>query len=322
MTVALRGFREGDRVKALVLDTSKGRISLGIKPSYFADDEDMDSDKNEADPVELDETFDGVEEQDDTDAMALHANEEAHDHNSDIDDGEAPSDDDDDDDEDNMQIDSHDLVQPSTSQHPSSSTLPVPTLQLQGGFQWSAGDFDAKDGSDDDSSSDEDQAEDQTKKRKRQKKQIEHDLTADMHTKTPESNADFERVLLGSPNSSFLWIQYMSFQLQLSETDKAREIAKRALATISFREEQEKLNVWIALLNLENVYGTDASLEATFKDAARHNDSKTIHLRLAAILDQSDKVQVRGPIPLTVPSPHTFSEGGRTIQTYEQEVWP
>lgn len=291
-------------MKALVLDTSKGRISLGIKPSYFADDEVLISDNDEPDAVEPNETFDGADEQGDSDAMALDANEEADDHNSDAeDDDEVPSDDDDD----NMQIDSHDLVQPSTSQQQSSpSTLPVPTLQLQGGFQWSAGDFDANDGSDDDSSSDEDQAEDQTKKRKRQKKQIEHDLTADMHTKTPESNADFERVLLGSPNSSFLWIQYMSFQLQLSETDKAREIAKRALATINFREEQEKLNVWVALLNLENVYGTDTSLEATFKDAARHNDSKTIHLRLAAILDQSDKVQVRSPTSLTVYPTLTF----------------
>lgn len=27
----------------------------------------------------------------------------------------------------------------------------------------------------------------------------------------PQSKEDFERLLLGSPNSSFLWIQYMSF---------------------------------------------------------------------------------------------------------------
>ena len=85
----------------------------------------------------------------------------------------------------------------------------------------------------------------------------------------------------------------MSFQLQLSEVEKAREIARRALQTMSFREELEKLNVWIALLNLENVYGTDESLEATFKDAARHNDSKTIHLRLATIFEQSEKIEVR-----------------------------
>ena len=118
------------------------------------------------------------------------------------------------------------------------------------------------------------------------------DVTADMQTKLPDSNADFERMLLGSPNSSYLWMQYMSFQLQLSEIDKARAIGKRAIQTIHFREEQEKLNVWIALLNLENVYGTDTTIYVVFKDAARHNDSKTIHLRLATIFDESGKYEV------------------------------
>ena len=84
----------------------------------------------------------------------------------------------------------------------------------------------------------------------------------------------------------------MSFQLQLSEIDKAREVAKRALQAISIREEQERLNVWIALLNLENTFGTDESLDAVFKDAARHMDSKTVHLRLANIFDQSEKHEV------------------------------
>ncbi|KAG8718428.1 rRNA biogenesis protein rrp5 [Ceratobasidium sp. 394] len=57
----------------------------------------------------------------------------------------------------------------------------------------------------------------------------------------------------------------MSFQLQLSEVDKAREIGRRALQTTNYREEQEKLNVWIALLNLENQFGTDDSLEVLFQ---------------------------------------------------------
>ena len=109
----------------------------------------------------------------------------------------------------------------------------------------------------------------------------------------PESTADFERHLLASPDSSYLWIQYMSFQLQLAEVEKAKDIGRRALQTINIREEQEKLNVWIALLNLENTYGTDESLETVFKDAARHNDSKTVHLRFAAILDESQKTEVR-----------------------------
>lgn len=158
------------------------------------------------------------------------------------------------------------------------------------GFSWFPGDTRSDAEFDEASSSDEGSEEDESsKKKRRKKKEIEQDLTADMHSKLPESNADFERLLLGSPNSSYLWVQYMSFLLQLSEIDKARETGRRAIQTISFREEEERLNVWIALLNVENVYGTDESLEAVFKDAARHNDSKTVYLRLAAILDQSEK---------------------------------
>jgi hypothetical protein len=175
-----------------------------------------------------------------------------------------------------------------TQSTPRSPTQAAP-LKVEG-FSWFSGDA-RSDVESDEGSSDESSEEDESnkKKKRRKKKEIEQDLTADMNSKLPESNADFERLLLGSPNSSYLWVQYMSFLLQLSEIDKARETGRRAIQTISFREEEERLNVWIALLNVENVYGTDESLEAVFKDAARHNDSKTVYLRLAAILDQSEK---------------------------------
>jgi rRNA biogenesis protein RRP5 len=174
------------------------------------------------------------------------------------------------------------------------SKATVPALQL-GGFKW--GHQTEPDTPSSPLPSDDEDDEDngvQTKgRKKRRKHEIAKDMTAEMHTKAPESTADFERLLLGSPNSSFLWLQYMSFQLQLSEVEKAREIGRRALSAINFREEQEKLNVWIALLNLENSYGTDESLETVFKDAARHNDSKGMHLRLCTILDQTGKHEVR-----------------------------
>ena len=168
--------------------------------------------------------------------------------------------------------------------------MPAPALSLTGGFEWYGLSEPNEAEEDLSDSEDESDRDDESRKKKRKKrKAIEEDLTAVFHTKTPESNADFERILLGSPNSSYVWIQYMSFQLQISEIDKAREIGRRAFKTINFREEQERLNVWIALLNLENVYGTDDSLDVTFKEAARANDSKTIHLRLASILEQSGK---------------------------------
>lgn len=205
------------------------------------------------------------------------------------------------DDDDVMQVDlsSHGQFHgPSRSQDATTATpaIPstIPSLTLSGGFHWSGNEPEQDQSvgsapSEDDESDTEGQP---SKKKKRRRKEIEHDLTADMQTKTPESNADFERVLLGSPNSSYLWIQYMSFQLQLSEVGKAREIARRAIRTINFREEQERLNVWIALLNLENVYGTDETIETVFKEASRANDSKTVYLRLASIFSQTDKHEV------------------------------
>lgn len=44
---------------------------------------------------------------------------------------------------------------------------------------------------------------------------------------TPETVEDFERLVLASPNSSFVWIKYMAFMLGLTEVDKARAVAER-----------------------------------------------------------------------------------------------
>ncbi|OLL26878.1 rRNA biogenesis protein rrp5 [Neolecta irregularis DAH-3] len=107
------------------------------------------------------------------------------------------------------------------------------------------------------------------RKKKRKKTTIPIDRTADLSTKTPESAADYERLILGSPNSSYLWVNYMAFLLQFSDIEKAREIGHRALKTIHFREEEEKMNVWIAFLNLENAFGTENTLEETFKKACQ-----------------------------------------------------
>jgi len=44
----------------------------------------------------------------------------------------------------------------------------------------------------------------------------------------------------------------MAFYISKSNYTKAREIAKRALEKINFREEAERLNVYLALFNMEN----------------------------------------------------------------------
>ena len=129
-------------------------------------------------------------------------------------------------------------------------------------------------------------------KKRKKKKGIQRDLTIDMHNKSPESSAEFERLLKVTPDSSFLWIQFMAFQLQLSEVAKAREIGRRAIQVINYREEQEKLNVWLALLNLEIAYGSDETAQSVFTEATRANDAKTVHLRFASLLEEAGKQEV------------------------------
>ncbi|XP_028367529.1 protein RRP5 homolog isoform X3 [Phyllostomus discolor] len=112
----------------------------------------------------------------------------------------------------------------------------------------------------------------------------------------PESADDFDRLVLSSPNSSILWLQYMAFHLQATEIEKARAVAERALKTISFREEQEKLNVWVALLNLENMYGSQESLTKVFERAVQYNEPLKVFLQLADIYTKSQKFQEAGEL--------------------------
>uniref|UniRef100_A0A8C3JGB9 Protein RRP5 homolog n=1 Tax=Calidris pygmaea TaxID=425635 RepID=A0A8C3JGB9_9CHAR len=105
----------------------------------------------------------------------------------------------------------------------------------------------------------------------------------------PQSADDFDRLVLSSPDSSILWLQYMAFHLQATEIEKARAVAERALKTICFREEQEKLNVWVALLNLENMYGTEETLMKVFERAVQYNEPLKVFQHLCDIYANSEK---------------------------------
>lgn len=51
----------------------------------------------------------------------------------------------------------------------------------------------------------------------------------------PSTPADYERLALASPSSSFVWIKYMAFHISLGDIDAARKVAQRALDTINYR---------------------------------------------------------------------------------------
>lgn len=257
-------YDEGDAVKAKIikLDLKQSKISFSLKASHFQDEEDEDSDE------EMDEATGGVELEEDSDDE------------DDLDISMGGVDIEDDSEEEDEDSDDEDVDM--------SGTKPSKEGGLgASGFDWS-GNVHAKEDADVAS-----EDEEKSQKKKSRKPQIQEDRTGDLDANGPQTVADYERLLLGEPDSSLLWLQYMAFQLELGEVEKARTIAERALRTISMGQDAEKLNIWVALLNLENTYGDDDTLEEVFKRACQFNDTQDIYDRLISIYIQSGKKEVR-----------------------------
>ncbi|KAL4968402.1 putative rRNA biogenesis protein RRP5 [Aspergillus stella-maris] len=267
-------YDEGDAVKAKVLkvDREEGKISFGLKASYFndnAEDEDSEDEDVDSEGVSLDglggvelEGFDGSDEEDDSDVSMGGV---------DLEDGSGSDDE---------------------SEDGSEESDEEPTTEKRKGglgavgFDW---DGNAQDEDEAMNSDSDDEGKSTQKKRKHRKPEIQVDRTGELDANGPQSVADYERLLLGEPDSSLLWLKYMAFQLELGEVEKAREIAERALRTITIGQDAEKLNIWVAMLNLENTYGDDDSLEEVFKRACQYNDTQEIYERLTSIYIQSGK---------------------------------
>ena len=302
-----RLYNEGDAVKAKVLkvDREKRRINFGLKASFFQDDlmqGEEDSDDVEAegmDGVRLD--ADDQSERDDEDAEM--------DNGVDLDDVlDAGS-----------ELDVADTQMGESGGDTDKPKLKTGDTGLStGGFDWTGGlgeetSFSVKSRGEPDT----------VQKKKKRKSEIQTDRTADLDAQGPRSVADFERLLLGQPDSSYLWLSYMAFELQLSEVAKAREVAERAVRTISMREETEKMNVWIAMLNLENTYGDAESVEEVFKRACQYNDAQEIHERLTSILIQSGKHEVRRALIICIVRANEeriFTESRRPLPVHDQEI--
>lgn len=43
----------------------------------------------------------------------------------------------------------------------------------------------------------------------------------------PRTGDEFEKLIRGSPNSSFAWIQYMAYCIDMAHIEKARSVAER-----------------------------------------------------------------------------------------------
>ncbi|KAF9664808.1 hypothetical protein SADUNF_Sadunf16G0056600 [Salix dunnii] len=131
--------------------------------------------------------------------------------------------------------------------------------------------------------------------KKKPKKLSEQEITAAedrrLEEDEPRTADEFEMVIRSSPNNSFLWIAYMRFMLSLADIEKARSIAERALNTINFREEDEKLNIWVAYFNLENEYGNppEDAVKKVFQRALQYCDPKKVHLALLKMYKKTNQ---------------------------------
>ncbi|RNF05679.1 rRNA biogenesis protein [Trypanosoma rangeli] len=128
------------------------------------------------------------------------------------------------------------------------------------------------------------------KLRKRKLEEVIDAYERSMETAVPSSPEEFQRLLLAAPNNSYLWVQWMAHHLALQQQEEARLVAEKALSTIGVRETQERMNVWVAYMNLENLHGTAESLSAVFKRAIQHaSDQIVVYERLADIFAATRK---------------------------------
>lgn len=63
----------------------------------------------------------------------------------------------------------------------------------------------------------------------------------------------------------------------------AREITERALRVINFKNENDKLNLWTAFLNLEHNFGDEKSLVKVFERAKASCKPKNVYFKLLEI---------------------------------------
>ena len=79
----------------------------------------------------------------------------------------------------------------------------------------------------------------------------------------------------------------MAYFVMNIDIDSARKVAERALQTITFREENEKYNIWVAYINLELKFGSALSLEKVFARAISQSKGKYLFIHLAEVYEKS-----------------------------------
>ena len=101
----------------------------------------------------------------------------------------------------------------------------------------------------------------------------------------------YERIILKDHDNSLNWIEYASYILDTLNLPSARQIFERALKIIDIAKTKEKLNIWVAYLNLENIYGNKNTFEKIFDRAKEVCDKKLLFKHVIQIYMNSKKYE-------------------------------
>ncbi|KAL6563943.1 hypothetical protein OROHE_005183 [Orobanche hederae] len=269
-------FKAGEKVTAKVLkvDKEKIRVSLGMKHSYFTDEEALHTPPRQNDGFRL-ATNDSVVYAEPTTIPQRNSMARIE----------------------NTNNESDNVLQPILADVESRALVPpldVPLDDIEGM------EIDCNLGQSVENAANADKIEDKNTKRSKKKarEEREREIRAAeerlLEKDIPRNADEFEKIIRSSPNSSFIWIKYMAFMLSLADIEKARSVAERALRTINIREEFEKLNIWVAYFNLENEYGNPAEevVRKVFQRALQYCDPKRVHLALLGMYERTEQYKL------------------------------
>lgn len=353
-------YDPGDLVKVLVIkkNATEKKIGFSMKASHFEDDEDSDEDSSVAESEEEDndvrlgsdhsddegslnsddENFAskladklGKGEESSEDSMSVDGVGDSSSSSDDSDDGESSDGDDNDDDVGDKENSQEGIdMDVGFDWGPSRSGSGSKTSGAKNASANEDSSSDSDSSSDDDGDEEDDDVKGSSHKsrrkqaqRRREEREISEretalaDGTAD---ENPETAADFERLIAGNPNSSEMWIRYMAFYLSVADIPSARNVANRAFERIEFRREQEKLNVWTALLTLELRYGDRESLLKCIERACQQNNPKHVHLRVCELLEKEVESSATPNPSLIARADEMFSKMCKKFKS-KKKVW-
>ena len=101
----------------------------------------------------------------------------------------------------------------------------------------------------------------------------------------------YERIILKDHDNSLNWIEYASYILDTLNLASSRQIFERALKIIDIAKSKEKLNIWVAYLNLENIYGDKKTFNKILERAKEVCDKKLLYKHVIQIYMSSKKFE-------------------------------